>query len=54
LTPFCAPVNHFGRAEPTSEHLAVDFCAISGSDESLAPFFGLIDGILNRHVSVIF
>ena len=31
-----------------SEHLTVDLCAISGSDELLAPFVGPIDGTLSR------
>ena len=43
-------VKHFGRAEPMSEKLALDLCAISGFGEWLAPFVGLIDGILNRPV----
>jgi hypothetical protein len=50
LMPFCSPVKHFGRAEPMSEHLAVNLCVISGSDEWLAPVVGPIDGTLNRPV----
>ena len=46
----CAPFKHFGRAEAISEYLAVDLCAVSGSDDCLASFVGLIGGILNRPV----
>jgi hypothetical protein len=48
MTPLCALVKHFGRSEPISEHLEIDLCAISRSYEWLAPFVGLINGILHR------
>jgi hypothetical protein len=48
--PFCSPVKNFGRAALMSEHLAVNLCVISVSDERLAPVVGPIDGILNRLV----
>lgn len=50
LTPHCAQIKPLGLAVPMSGHPAGGLSVISGSDESLAPVVGLIDGILHRPV----